>query len=102
MKPENINILGKDYKVIYCDNVADVDRDKREALWGQIDYWERVIRVYDNGRQSSDLFHTILHEIIHGISEGLNLKLNDKDNHDELDVLSLGLTDVFFRNGWIK
>ncbi len=28
--------------------------------------------------------------------------LKDEKNHDELDLLSLALTDVLFRNKWFK
>jgi len=74
---------------------------KRDSLWGQIDYWTRTIRIYDNDRRLEDIFHSLLHEVLHGISSALKLKLRDENMHDELDILSLALTDVIFRNGWI-
>lgn len=102
MKPDKINILGKEYKIIYVDNPSEVDIYKRQSLWGQIDYWTLTIRIFDNNRSIEDIWHSLIHEILHGISSSLKLKLNNNDNHDELDILSLALTDVLFRNDLIK
>ena len=102
MKPEKVNILGKEYKIEYVNNPAEVDLYRRESLWGQIDYWTRTIRIYDNGRQDEDIWHTIFHEVLHGIASSLNLRLGKNENHDELDLLALAFVDVFFRNEWIK
>ena len=67
-----------------------------------IDYWGRTIRIYDSGRSQTDIWQTLLHEVIHGIGEALGMKMNEPDMHTEVDMLALALTDVFFRNGWIK
>jgi hypothetical protein len=48
------------------------------------------------------VWQTIIHEVLHGIADALKMKLNKKDMHDELDILALAITDVFYRNGWIK
>lgn len=53
--PEIINVLGTEYKITYTDNTSEVDIYKRESLWGQVDYWTRTIRVYNNDRNSSDI-----------------------------------------------
>lgn len=101
MKPESINILGITYKVEYVDKPSDVDIFKRESLWGQIDYWTRTIRIYDNGRSIEDVWQSIFHEILHGISEALKLQsLSKEEYHDELDILALAIIDVLVRNGW--
>lgn len=100
MKPNQINILGKVYSVSYVDRPSDVDIRHQRSLWGQIDYWDRSIRIYDRGRQDSDLLHTILHEVIHGITEELNLGI--RDDEDQIDLLALGLADVLDRNGWLR
>ena len=85
------------------DKPSEVDIFKRESLWGQIDYWTRTIRIYDHGRSEEDVWETIFHEAFHGIATALHLEwLKDKKNHDELDLLSLALTDVLFRNKWFK
>jgi hypothetical protein len=58
--------------------------------------------VYDNGRSLEDVWHALMHEVLHGIGEALKMKLNKEDMHEELDILALAITDVFFRNSWIK
>ncbi len=103
LKPTSVNILGKDYSITYVDKASDVDHDGYESMWGQIDYWKRSIRVYDNGRSAADIWHTIIHETLHGIAMGLHLSaMGNKDNHEELDLLALALTDVVFRNDWLR
>lgn len=103
MKPENINILGVIYKVKYCDSPSDVDIHKRESLWGQIDYWDRTIRIYDNGRPAGDILQVILHEVIHGIDEALHLKLGKENDMEEVvDLLAMALADILVRNEWLK
>lgn len=100
-RPEEVNILGKSYAISYLDKPSDVDLYQRKSLWGEIDYWTRSIRIYDNGRADEDIWHTIIHEVIHGITAGLNLTELDKStNHEEIDVLALALVDVLSRNGW--
>lgn len=102
MKPEKVNILGIEYRIEYVSKPSDVDVFKRESLWPQIDYWTRTIRVYDNNMSQEDVWQTLMHEILHGIAEAFKLSLNDRDKHNELDILALAITDVFFRNEWIK
>lgn len=101
IKPDSVNVLGVSYRVEYLDSPLDVDSAKREALWGSIDYWERVIRIYDNGRSIKDIWVSLLHEILHGIASVLKLKVLN-DDEDTIDFLALALMDVFFRNGWLK
>ncbi len=104
-KPKSIVILGRKYKITYHNNPANVDAEKRSSLWGQIDYWTRRIRIYDNGRDKVDIFETILHEILHGLANDLNLKSldsQDKEKHNDLDRLAVALTDTLFRNGFLK
>lgn len=102
MKPEKLNILGIEYTIEYVNTPSEVDIYKRQSLWGQIDYWTRTIRVYDNNRTKADVFQTLLHEVLHGIGSSLKLKLNNDENHDELDILALALTDFLFRNELLK
>lgn len=102
MKPTNVNILGVEYSITYVDKPSEVDIYKRESLWGQLDYWTRSIRIFDDGkRPDADVFQAILHEVLHGVAEALKLELNKPERHDELDLIALALTDVFFRNEWI-
>ena len=100
--PDSVNILGHEYTIEYKDNPVDVDRSRRESLWGQIDFWTRTIRIYTGDKPNSDIWHTLIHEVLHGISSDLNLVLGKDEHHDDLDVLALALTDVLFRNGWMK
>lgn len=102
MKPDRVNILGIEYSILYVNPPPEVDVFKRQSLWGQIDYWTRTIRIYENDRKSEDIFQTIIHEVIHGISEELKLVLMLPEHHDDLDILSIALADVLFRNGWIS
>ena len=102
MKPESLNILGIEYKIIYVEKPSDVDLQGREALMGQIDYWTRTIRVYDNGRSLNDIWQTLIHEILHAIGSELHLKINEEKFHEELDTIAVVLTDVLFRNGILK
>lgn len=102
MRPKTVNIMGIVYTIDYKDSASDVDINRREALWGQIDYWTRTIRVYDGGLPDIDIWGTILHEVFRGITDALKLKsLIADDTHDDLDTLALALTDVLFRNGWM-
>lgn len=99
-KPKEINILGKIYKIIYVDNPAEVDIHRRESLWGQVDYWTRTIRIYDNGRNIEDIWESIIHESLHAIASLLKIKLSKEEN--VVDLLAMGLTDMLFRNKLIN
>lgn len=103
-KPDAINVLGIEYRVEYVEKPSDVDIFKRSSLFGQVDFWTRTIRIYDNGtRPEEDVWQTVFHEVLHCVANQLKLKtLENETSHDELDVLALALTDVLFRNGWMK
>ena len=95
--------MGIEYTITYKDKPSDVDLYGRKSMWGEIDYWTRTIRVYDGGRSDADIWETIFHEVLHGITEMLSLKsLTDENNHGDLGILALALTDVMFRNGWMS
>ena len=108
IKPTSIDILGIAYSVTYCDKPSDVDHFERASLWGQIDFWKRSIRVYDNKTNIADIWDTIIHEVLHGLICELRLcgKVDHKDqgsaeNENIVGLLALGLRDVMFRNGWL-
>jgi len=102
-KPDKINILGHIYNIEYCDKASDVDIHKREALWGQVDYWTRTIRVYVNSRTPEDISETIIHEIIEVLKEELCVdQLKGEDNHDAINLLAIGLNDTLIRNGFMN
>lgn len=110
--PKSINVGGIIYKILYVDKASDTDIEGRQAIWGQIDYWTRTIRIYQKNRSKEDIFHTLLHEIIHAISEQFRLNLEDKQvpGNEEIgdaetsfiDVFSLILFDTLKRNNLIK
>ena len=106
-RPDKVNILGKEYTIKYFDKPSEVDRNGRKSVWGQVDFWERQIRVYDNKTTLQDLWDTIIHEILHALIEELNLDKNclnnDRKKEEELvGLLAMGLIDVLFRNDIIK
>ena len=102
--PSSINIAGIRYKVLYVDNPAEVDVFKRKSLWGQCDYWTRTIRIYrSKDTPIEDVWDTLIHETLHALSSALNVTcLDSDDNHEEMLVLSRGLTDTLIRNGWME
>jgi hypothetical protein len=99
MKPKTVNILGKNYKIGYYDTPGEVDPSKYQAYLGHIDFMMKEISIYDNGYNFEDVWHAIFHEILHAIAMELKLQFDDEDT---VDLLALGLTDVMFRNKWIK
>ena len=102
-KPSSVNVLGVVYSITYVDKPSEVDIFKRKSLWGQIDFWTRTIRVYDNGRRPVDIWETIIHEVLHAIITDLHLKaLSADEMDDEIDVIALALVDVLNRNGWVE
>ena len=104
-KPKEVNILGLVYSIEYVDKPSEVDIFKRNSLWGQIDYWTRTIRIYDNKRPESDLLETLMHEILHGITQALKIKVNGNDlykDEDAIELLALALADTLIRNSWLK
>ena len=110
--PKSVNVGGIVYKVIYVEKASDTDVEGRQAIWGQIDYWTRTIRILQKNRTKDDILHTLFHEIIHAISQeyqlGLEekeLNINEKGDDSEssfIDVFSLILFDTLKRNGLLK
>ena len=105
-RPTEVNILGIIYKIDYKDKPSDVDIHRRNSYWGQIDFWTRTIRVYDDGnRPIGDIFQTILHEVLHGIVSELNIESLETSSgstcNDDLDIISVALSDVLVRNGFV-
>jgi len=105
IRPESVDIFGIRYTITYCDKPSDVDIFQRNSLWGQIDYWTRTIRIYDNKTTPEDIWDTLIHEVLHGIITALKItgKIDEeKPGEDIVHLLALGLQDVMFRNGWIQ
>ncbi len=103
MRRNSINILGRDYRITYVKSASEVDPQGRDSLWGHVDYWNREIRIYDNGRTDHDVFERLMHEILHALDNDLHLGLKDRDGAESrLHRLSVGLADTLARNGIIK
>lgn len=101
MNPKEVNILGKQYQIKYVNRPIDVDPKGYQALWGQINFFDREIVVYDNGKPE-DVFETLIHEIIHGIEELLKIRVfEDEAGHEALSLLAVALADVLTRNQWV-
>jgi hypothetical protein len=101
--PGEINILGVVYKILYIEKPSDVDVFKRDALWGQCDYWTRTIRVYiGHDRSHADILQTLLHEIIHAIGEKLHIESLKTEENNLVDLIAMALTDTLIRNDLIK
>lgn len=98
MKPNSVNILGRDFEIIYKDNPADVDVECRQSLWGQLDSWERKIRVYEKGKSDKEIFEIILHEVVHQLFIDLNLESFSEEQHT---LLCMALADTLVRNNLI-
>jgi len=97
--PNKIKIFDATYTITYTDKPSEVDIFKRDSLWGQIDFWTRTIRIFnDDGKLSDDdIWQTIWHEILHGICN--KLKLNDLGDDDKtIDLLATGINSVIIDN----
>jgi len=100
MKLKEVNILGTKYKIKYSDKPSDIDIQKREALWGQIDYWSRTIRLYKNDLPDEEIFKILFHEIIHGIL--VHSKMEKLNTEKIVERLTNHITDTLLRNNLIK
>ncbi len=99
MRLKSVNILGCEYTITYVDKPSDVDILQHESFWGQIDYWTHSIRIYQKGLSERDIFEILVHEVLHGICNRLKLKeLNKDENHDELDLMAMAVTDFLYAN----
>jgi len=107
--PEQLNIAGSNYKIIYVDHPIKVDRNNRQTFDAEVDYWNREIRIWKNEKHTpEDVWWFILHEVLHVIFYNLKLSILDDEGeknqkvHDEIDTLALTLTDFLFRNDLIN
>lgn len=101
--PNSVILFGMPYMVEYKDTPSDVDINKRNSLWGQIDYWAHSIRIFrDKDTPVERVFQCLLHEILHVIGEDSHMSmLQDDANHLALDNLATHLMDIFVRNSWV-
>ena len=101
MRPRKVNILGKEYKVEYCDTIAEVDESESSLCEGVALLRQHRIRVHDGGTQDGQVWHTLIHEIIEVITSDLSIS-SLSENHDDLDRVACALADVLIRNRWLK
>jgi len=104
MKPTKINILGTEWVVMYYNSASEVDVDRRKSLWGQSDFWKKIIRIYDDGRGEDAIMQVIFHEILHVLVYELRIKeISDAPREEDIiDLLGTGLSDLIMRNGWLN
>jgi len=103
--PDKIKIFDVTYTIDYFDNPADVDRNKRESLWGQVDFWTRTIRIYKNDRESGDIMQTVWHEVLHAVCNSLHIETEGGElENDEktIDLLAVSINTILLDNGWLK
>lgn len=92
-----LNVLSTEYEVELKDNVADVDRSKRQALFGQVDPFELRIRLYKR-RVLDEIKKTLIHELIH-LAEDHIRKESFSPTEDDVQQLTEILYDTLKRNG---
>ncbi len=97
--PKTIVLFSKRYRMQYCENPVDVDSQKRQSLWGEVDHWDNTMRIFiGNGvRDFTEVMHTIVHECVHAIEAQLKLDENCCNEHF-IDLLSLGIVDLLKNN----
>lgn len=101
--PTSINIFSVIYDVSYHLMTTEVDSNKRKSLFGQVDYWDRTIRIYYKDRTIEDVFMTLLHEILHVIDGDLEIGLFEGEEEEKkINNLTLSLFDTLKRNNWLK
>lgn len=101
--PKKLNICGSIYKIVYTNDMSEVDIMGREMLWGQIDFQTNTIRIFVGDRPIEAVWKTLLHEIMHGILIEYNVQgMMGIHSIDQLemvnDTLSSGLFDTLERN----
>jgi hypothetical protein len=97
--------MGRTYRVVFTRDMVATDADNRQALYGQVDYHTRTIRVYvgqgDRQRKPDEILETLLHEMIHPVLDDNKLmKAALKDGVEEnfVDNLANVLADTLMRN----
>lgn len=71
--------------------------NKFEARKGEIDFYEKVIRL-DEDMSPNDKLETLLHEIVHGIDDFMDVGLEE----NQVKKLGHGLAMVFMDNPDLK
>lgn len=101
--PTKIKILDQTYDVTYYQNLAEVDKNKKDSLCGQIDFENHNIRVYKQENYSKgDIWNTLIHEIFHALVDKMVIRciknLKEVDEEDTIQQLTVGINTVFHDN----
>lgn len=103
--PKKISIFSKEFDIVYCDKVEDVDADHKEMLRGQIDFDDNEIRIFRGKKTGpTEILHVILHEILHVVKANTSLKFSDETEEEEdtvIDCLSMGIAHFLVENKFV-
>ena len=97
--PTKTEIFGIPYKINWY-KTSEVDIFKQKALWGQIDYNSREIRV-SNELSSRDKMVTLFEEILHGVFNEMEYDHLNED-HKFITPLVNGLFTALEKIGLIE
>lgn len=64
--------LGSWYDVELCDTPLEVDKEKRKSLFGQIDTWMKICRLYHGPRDVNEVKKDFIHEVFHLCEDFIN------------------------------
>lgn len=96
--PEQVNILGRTFKVRYVKTYNDVDIDRKDGLTGQCAFDRQTISILAGGRPVDAVFQTLMHEVLHAVLAICNANVPE-DRHE---MVSHALADTLVRNGFIE
>jgi hypothetical protein len=100
---KKLDVLSKEYSVVYSQKAQDLDVAGMEAIWGTVDPFRKIIRVYDSEHCPVDTLDALMHEILHAISIELNMELLIGDQGEKIiGPLATALVDVLVRNKIIE
>ena len=105
--PKTVNVMGINYSVTYCRDMVEADIGKSQAVWGQVEYQTRTIRIFvgkgERKVQPADVHRNLVHEMIHAVVEGNQLIADclkeGSVNEPFTDQLATVLSDTLVRNG---
>lgn len=102
---DTVKLFDVTYRITYVDKPSEVDLQGRQALWGQVDYWTRTIRVLAGERSATDQRQTLWHEILHALCDKLHLQVTAGalvDDEHAIDLLATGVNTILLDNPWLQ
>ena len=92
MLPKKVTVFSKEFEITYVKHVSEVDKDKEDALYGQVDYRTDKIRIYKpEGSSDGEVWHIVFHEVFHIIKDNMNIDFAQDDEERIIDTLALGM-----------